>query len=294
MSSARRRITLVATTLAATALLAPVAADAATLKGQVVGTPYVVGSRAAVPVLFTAPTVKSAKLRSPVGIIKAQRALRSTLAIGDQFTATSKITKSQRKALYPNLVGSMRVTKKAKAISLTQIEATVRKLQADLTLTQQGLAALAGYTVSEIGKLRADLTALLAQLTTLKGQLGDLSGVLSTLTTTVSGLTTQLTGLLDQVTGLLTNVASLQSLIDTITDTLGLLDPAAIAGVLAQIPVLNSLVAGLLPQIGTMQTQLTGLLGVVGAGDAGLVGQIAGLQSTLGILCGLPIIGTAC
>src|SRR5437764_5733122 len=98
----------------AAGLLVPGAAEAKTskLQGQIVGSAYAAGSKAAVPVLLKSASARKARLRTPLALLlvpsssKVRAAGRSVkpmaLRTGDVFTAKATVTGTARRAVYPS------------------------------------------------------------------------------------------------------------------------------------------------------------------------------------------------
>ena len=120
----------------------PAAASAVTLKGTVVGSPYV-GSqtRTAIPVLFSKQTAKAAKLTSPLGLLVVPRqgavstpegAVRpGNLRLGDTFKLDTRVASSVQKAVYPRLelkrLAAVTVIKRSKTLSNDELTQRSRR-----------------------------------------------------------------------------------------------------------------------------------------------------------------------
>ena len=309
-----RRAAAVLTALLAVLAL-PAAASAVTLKGTVVGSPYV-GSqtRTAIPVLFSKQTAKAAGLTSPLGLLVVPRkgtvttpdgAVRpGNLRLGDKFKLNVRVAKSVQKAVYPRLelkrLKAISVTKRSKTLSNDELTAALKKTQLDLKNLKGYVGALQAYTVGQLtdvrtitdalrrdlNLLRADFSALNASMSGLSASLAatrkDLQTQIDGLNGDVGGLKASLQGVLDRLTTLEANTARLRSDLDALT--------ASVAGIQNGLRSLTDLVGLQGARLTSLETAVSQLQELIAALDPTAAGQtlttLSSLQSQITTLGG--------
>lgn len=310
-------------TIALTALLTAAAASpagAATLKGQVVGNPYLAdNARTAVPVLFSKQSARAAHLRSPLGVavVPRRRALAAAggnvlpgrLRLGDRFTAKASVSKGARGAVYPTLtLKGMKVTKRAKQLSTAELEDLVRRTQQDLkalgttvanlaAATRAGLTAVNGRVdglVADLARLAGDLNATKASVTTLTAALAAAQQTLQANIDLVrSDLQPQITTVSNGVAALVTQLGacnvpgSVLGRICGIESLLGGLNTSQLSSLTTTVNSISSVLTDTLSRLtGQTLTQLpaslTGTLGTALTQLGGLQTTVSGLSTTLG------------
>ena len=261
--------------LAAVVLAIAIAAPAAaakpvTLKGLVVGQPYTVKKRTAVPVLLDAKNARRARLASRVGVlhlkakrVKAPRRTRiatAALRLNDRIRTRARIRRGARRAGYWQIsTRALVVRKRSKTLSAAELQDLIAVLRADLDRLSGTVTGLAGYTAAGFRVLSADLAALRADLSALRSEVTALAAQVASVNAALAALEARLQGQLDQVAADLR--AQLQAVVN---------DVAA----------LNASVTALGAQLATLQGQVAALT----ANLAALTATVAGLSSRLGNL----------
>ncbi len=310
--------------LSALAFAGTASAATATLKGQVVGTPYLADSaRTAVPVLFSKESAKRARLKSPLGVAvvprrtpiatKSGSVLPGRLRVGDRFTAKAKISRSAKEAVYPTLsLSTLNVTKRATQLSTAELEEVIKQAQKDIKSLGGTVTSLATSTKTALGLLtgRVDglttgLTALTSDLTLVKSSVTGLTSALETAKTNLlagidkvrSDLQPQITEVADGVTALVTQLGdcntanSVLGRICGIEALLGGLDTGQVTNLTTRVNNVTNILTDL---IGTLTGQtladlpaaLTGTLATALNALGGLQTTVAGLTSNLGTVSG--------
>lgn len=298
---------------------APASASAATLKGQVVGSPYLADSaRTAVPVLFSKESARAAKLTSPLGVAVVPRrtaisakggdVLPGRLRIGDRFTAGASVSKAARKAVYPVLaLRSVVVTKRAKQLSTAELEDLLTQTRKDLATLGSTVNALssstrAGLTAlnSRVDGLRSDVTALKSDLSSVKGSVATLTGALDAAQKSLqanidqvrSDLQPQITAVSDGVASLVAQLgscgapASVLGRICGIESLLGGLDTGQLTSLTTTVNSISSVLTDTISRLtgqalGSLPATLTGTLGTALTQLGGLQTTVGGLSTTL-------------
>jgi predicted nucleic acid-binding Zn-ribbon protein len=302
-----RRTLATAICLSALAIVPVSQAQAASLKGQVVGTPYVAGSKSAVPVLLTRQSARKARLRSPLGLLLVSRSravpvpggsvVPGRLRVGDRFSATSRVSRDAKRAVYPRLTArALKVSQRGTSLSNDELYVLVAQLRGDLNLLQSNLATLTNYTVGEFAKLRGDLDGLRSLVDSLRqdvnglqSELDDLRGALDAIEAllptlgggvpqsvldALSSLDSRVSDLESDVGGLLTGLGALSSDVSTLQGQMGTAQN--------DISNLQGLVNGALGDISTLQGQMTAAQG----GISNLQGQMTTAQGDISTLQG--------
>lgn len=305
----------VAALVVAAIFAAPVSASAATLKGQVVGSPYVAdAARTAVPVLFTKESARKARLKSPLGLAIVPRRVALTggilpgrLRTGDRFTASARIGEATRREAFPRVaLKGTKITKRAKELSTAELEELLQGARKEIARLGANLTAL-GSAVS------GALKQVDARVAGLEGQVGGLVSELSSVRASVAGLTTALSATASSLeakigqveTALQAQITTLLASVDGLTAALGSCTaPATVLGrvcaiedALAAVNLLD--VDGLTGRVSDLSSALTGVVGgltglsltgdlpaALTAQITGALGQLAGLQGTVSTLGG--------
>jgi hypothetical protein len=303
-----RKLLSLALCLGALAIV-PVSAQAATvpLKGHVVGSAYVAGSKAAVPILLSQASARRARLRSPLGIALVSRTASipavggavkpGGLRLGDSFAAKVRTSKTLRKAAYPRLsLRGIRVTRRGSTLSNAELYALVGKLRTDL----DGFQA---YVLGELARLNGLIAGLTSQVTTTGSRLDTLTATLSSVSSGLSqiqslvgtlpaNVQSQLDSLVSQVGGLQATASSLQSQLNAATGSIstlqgllsGISTPGQLSGALTDISSLQGQVGTLTGSVGGLATQINGV--------GGLQDDVDSLCADIGLLdVGLPLFG---
>lgn len=310
-------------TIVLTALLSAAAASpagAATLKGQVVGSPYLADSaRTAVPVLFSKQSARAAHLRSPLGVavVPRRRALAAAggtvlpgrLRLGDRFTARASVSKGARGAVYPTLtLTGMKVTKRAKQLSTAELEELVRQAQKDLKALGTTVTNLAGATRAGLAAVNARVDGLVADIARLTGDLTATKSSVTSLTAALAAaqqslqanidqvradLQPQITAVSDGVAQLVTQLGacnvpgSVLGRICGIESLLGGLNTSQLSSLTTTVNSISSVLTDTLSRLtgqslGSLPASLTGTLGTALTQLGGLQGTVSGLSTTLG------------
>ena len=184
----RTRCAAALAALAATAAL-PTVADAKTpeLRGVVSGSPYGASNNSmAIPVLFSKETVRSAGLKSPVGVVVLKRtqrvrlpggagyALPVNLRAGDRFKGYGPVSAANKRTFYPRvpLTKSPAIYFRSKELSLGELTAAVQALQSSFSKLKAQLDALQTGAIKafqDIYAQLADLKKAIAALQALGG-----------------------------------------------------------------------------------------------------------------------------
>lgn len=297
----------------ALAVLFATPAHAATLKGQVIGTPYVADSaRTAVPVLFSKESAKKAKLKSPLGLVIVPRrksipapggaVLPARLRLGDRFTASAPVGKDAKSAAYPRVtLKQVSVIKRAKQLSNAELEELLtqtRKEVARLTQTVTGLGttvqqALQAVDAKILG-LGTAVSGLVANLDGVKTTVGALTGSLAAAAADLrsridlvrADLQPQVTALLGDVTSLTIAVGSCATPLSVLgricamETAFGALDLLDVPGLITRVTNLSGALTGVVNLLGGLN--LTGDLPAALTGQiTTALGQLAGLQGTV-------------
>jgi hypothetical protein len=250
-----------------------------TLTGQIVGANLPAGSRAGVPVLFDASGVRAARLRGPMGVLRLPSTSRvripggrtvalSALRVGDAFRVRMAVTPAAARAAYPAFnvaAASFSVTRRGTAPSAGE-------LQDQITLLSGYLGALTGYVIAQFADLHAQTASLRSDLSGLGRALDDLRAKVAALPPSTAA---QITTLITQVTQLQTEVQNVTNQLNTVTSDLSSvagkltgIAPGDLAGALASIGTLQTLVGGVdVAALSTSVTTLSGKVGTVGATD---------------------------
>jgi peptidoglycan hydrolase CwlO-like protein len=288
-------------------------AHAATLKGQVVGSPYGSGAKTAIPVVLTRTSASHAHVSSPVAlvVVAASKALPApggsvlpgNLRVGDSFSGAAKLSRATRRSYYPRLsLRSMKITKRSATLSPAEMQALITKLQSDL-------ATLQTYTVTQVTQLHGDVSSLRNDLTGLQAGLSALQASLQakidSLTGQVGDLATQLTSALSQITAVGSSITTLTGDIAAIQAVLGNLTPGQLTTALANLATLQTTVSGLAGQLTSTQSQLGALTTTVNGITTTtiptlqtqlgtLTTTVTTLTSKVNVICALPLIGGVC
>ena len=248
-------------------------AAGAKLSGQVVGTPYTAGGQTAVPVLLTSNVLKRAHLASPSGVflMSSSRPLSSTagaikpsaLHVGDVFSATATVPRSERSAAFFRFgVKTLRVTRR-----------TGTPTPAEL---QQQISSLGTYVAQIASAQNKKLSDLASTANWLYGQSATLQGLLATLQKSLGNMSpAQIQQLVTDLTGNTQRITTLEQLVGG-TDVVAL--KSSLDGVIAEL--------GSVPSGQTLQGQLNGLTGSLST-VSGLLGSVPSGQTVQGQLSGL-------
>jgi prefoldin subunit 5 len=163
----------------------PSIAGAATpqLRGVVSGSPYgASGGSMAVPVLFSKMTMRSAGLRSPVGVIILKRtqkvalpgggtSLPVNLRTGDRFKGYGSVSATNKRTFYPRvpLTSKPQVYFRSKEMSLAELTAALQGLQDAFTKLKAQLDNLQTASIKAFQDLYAQLADLKKALAGLQG-----------------------------------------------------------------------------------------------------------------------------
>ncbi len=174
----------------------PSIAGAATpqLRGVVSGSPYgASGGSMAIPVLFSKMTVRSAGLKSPVGVIILRRtqkvalpgggtSLPVNLRTGDRFKGYGPVSDTNKRTFYPRvpLTSKPQVYFRSKEMSLAELTAATEALRKAVADLQGQLVALQKYTYAGFQDLYTQLADIKKALAGLKIPAGvDLTSIQS-------------------------------------------------------------------------------------------------------------------
>jgi hypothetical protein len=307
------------------AAVAAPAAGAASLKGQVVGSPYVAdAARTAVPVLFSKQSARAAHLRSPLGLLIVNRRAKlaapggavtaGLLHLGDRFRATARVPAGARTDTFPRIPArSFAVTKRSTTLSNDELTQLVRQTQKSLASLSQVVNNLASYTQrgfadvnSRIAALRADLDSVMADLASLKTSVGALS---AQLTATTADLQTKIaqvrSDLQPQIDSLVASVATLTATLGSCSDPssvlgricalesqVSLLTPVNLSALTGRVDQLSGALTGVVNDLtglsltGDLPAGLTSQVNTLLGNLFGLQGTVGGLTSDVGVLQG--------
>lgn len=313
---------IVAGAAAGVALALATNASAATLKGQVVGSPYLADSaRTAVPVLLSKETARAAHLTSPLGVVVVPRrrllrmpggsVLPGNLRVGDKFRGSGRVGADARHAVYPRVaLTTFTVTKRSPQLSTAELEALLTKTRTDLANLATTVNALSANTQRAIGDLSArlaavasDLAAVKGDLATLKANVADLTGRLNTTAASLLANITQVrSDLQTQVTDVATNVQALTTQIGncavpstilgqicTLQNAIASLQPQNISALTDKVTNVSSVLTEMLTDlsgisVSSLPSTLTGTLGTALTGLGSLQGTVGGLTTQLGTM----------
>jgi hypothetical protein len=174
----------------------PAAASAGTvpMRGVVSGSPYgASNAQMAIPVLFSKMTVRSAGLKSPVGVIILRRtqkvalpgggtSLPVNLRTGDRFKGYGPVSDTNKRTFYPRvpLTSKPQVYFRSKEMSLAELTAATEALRKAVADLQGQLVALQKYTYAGFQDLYTQLADIKKALAALKIPAGvDLTSIQS-------------------------------------------------------------------------------------------------------------------
>jgi hypothetical protein len=257
---------------------------------QVVGSPYVAGTRSVVPVVLSSKSARAAHLRSPLGVFVVSRnagiaAPAATvvrpggLRVGDALKATVSIGRSTRSSFYPRMSASaLRVTKRSTQPSTAEIEAILQQHAKQLAALAASLDDLGAYTRRGFADVDARLAALQSDIDALKAGLRSVQGSLADLAGQLTSARTELLAKIDLVT------ATLQPQIDTLAGQL--------SGLVSTIGSCGPPATGLAGQVCALQGQVSLLTPVNLTALTSRVDQISSaLTTTVSKLTGLTLTG---
>lgn len=207
----RTRLAAVVVAMVAFAAVPSIAsASSPQLRGVVSGSPYgASGGTMAIPVLFSKMTVRSAGLKSPVGVVvlkKSQQvklpgggvSLPVNLRTGDRFKGSGTVSTINKRTFYPRvpMAKDTQVYFRSKEMSLGELTAAVDALRKALADLNDKVIALQKYTFAGFQQLLGEIDALKKQLAGLNiPAAADLTG----LQKQINDLKAQLNGVIDSL-----------------------------------------------------------------------------------------------
>ena len=255
----------------------PSIAGAATpqLRGVVSGSPYgASGGSMAVPVLFSKMTVRSAGLKSPVGVIILGRtqkvalpgggtSLPVNLRTGDRFKGYGPVSATNKRTFYPRvpLTSKPQIYFRSKEMSLAELTAATEALRRAVADLQGQLVALQKYTYAGFQDLYTQLADIKKALAGLKIPAGvDLTSIQSQIDALSKKVDDLIAGLPDfSKFALLTDLTQYATLTDL---------SAAIAGLQTQINALPTdadVAAAVSAGVAPVKTKVNEIVGSVNA-----------------------------